>query len=37
MPDTNNLREERFILADGFRGFSPSGLGGDGRAYQFTS
>jgi hypothetical protein len=27
IPDRNNLREERFVVAHGFRGFSPWLLG----------
>jgi hypothetical protein len=36
IPDINNLREERFISAYGFRGFGLSWWGGHGSAKQFT-
>jgi hypothetical protein len=37
IPDRNNLREEGFILALGFRGIILSWRGGCGRAEQFKS
>jgi hypothetical protein len=37
MPDINNLREEGFVLAHSFNGFSSSWQGRHGRAQKFSS